>query len=225
MANELIFGGASGQSLYLVLLNATGQFFNSVTPGFEAFNGANYANYDTALTEQGTTGIYLATPPTLAVGTYRFIVKQYISAGSPAQADAVVGGGGFDWTGSALVQFPANWNSLAIDSSGNVAADVVKVSGDSVAADRMEAFFEGAVAAGSVNDAGATTTGFIGDNSLSSVDDFYNDMALVFTSGALANQSRRVDDYTGATRTFSFSSAFTSAPANGSSFVVLGRIE
>lgn len=225
MANELIFGGPSGQNLYLVLLNGTGQFHNSVTPGFEAFNGSNYANYDYALTEQGTTGIYLATPPTLALGTYRFIVKQYITPGSPSQADAVVGGGGFDWTGTALVRFPDNWNALVIDASGNVAADVVEISGDATAADQAESFFEGAITAATVNDAGASTTAFIGASSLSSVDDFYNGMALVFTNGALANQTRKIDNYVGATRTFSFASAFTSAPANGSSFVILGLIE
>lgn len=224
MANEIIFGGGSGQALYLIILNGTSQFFNTVTPGFEAFNGSNYANYDHALTEQGTTGIYLATPPTLAVGAYRFIVKQQVG-GAVAQSDPVVGGGAFDWTGTALVQFPANWNTLVIDASGNVAADVVEISGDSVAADRAEAFFEGAVAAATVNDASATTTSFIGASSLSSVDDFYNNMALTFTSGALANQTRKITDYVGATRTFTFSTAFTSAPANGSSFVILGRIE
>lgn len=224
MANEIIFGGGSGQTLYLVLLNGTSQFFNTVTPGFEAFNGANYANYDTVLTEQGTTGIYLASAPALAVGTYRFLVKQQVGA-AVAQSDPVIGGGGFDWTGTALVQFPSNWNSLVIDATGNVAADVNKLTGDSTAASRAKSFFTGAVGVGTVNDAGATTTQFIGDSGLSSVDNYYVGMALVFTSGALINQTRKVTSYAGATRTFGFTTAFTSAPANGSSFVVLGRIE
>lgn len=225
MANELIFAGPSGLNAYLTLHNITGQFFNTVTPGFENFTGGNYANYDIAFTEQGTTGIYLATVPTLALGAYRFVVKQYITPASPVQADAVLGGGGFDWTGSALVQQPANYGAMVIDASGNVAADVVEISGDATAADRAEAFFEGAIAVGTVNDASATTTSFIGSAGFSAVDDFYNGMSLVFTSGALANQVRRVNDYVGATKTFSFSVAFTSAPANGSSLIVLGRIE
>jgi hypothetical protein len=224
MANELIFGGASGQTLYYVLLNATSQFFNTVTPGFEAFNGANYANYDNALTEQGTTGIYLGTPPSIVLGTYRFLVKQQVGA-SPAQGDPIIGGGSFEWTSTALVNFPANWNSLVIDASGNVAADVVEISGDSAAADRLEALFEGAVIPGSVNDAGATTTVFIAAAGLSAVDDYYNGMALSFTNGTLAGQTRKVTDYAGATRTFTFAQAFTSAPANGATFVLLGRIE
>jgi hypothetical protein len=47
-------------------------------------------------------------------------------------------------------------------------------------------------------------------------------MVLVFTSGALAGIDRRITGYTGATRTFAFSTAFPAAPANGDRFIVCG---
>lgn len=77
---------------------------------------------------------------------------------------------------------------------------------------------------GSVNDAGASTTVFIGDSSLSAVDDFYNGSVLVFTSGTM-RIARRITDYTGATKTFTFGTAFPAAPANGVTFDIIGRIE
>jgi len=73
---------------------------------------------------------------------------------------------------------------------------------------------------GTVNDAGATTTQFIGDSGLSAVDNFYNDMILIFTDGALAGIARPVADYVGASRTFTIDEALPSAPANGVGFAI-----
>lgn len=73
----------------------------------------------------------------------------------------------------------------------------------------------------SVNDASATTTSFV-TNLTSAVDDFYRDMQLTFTSGALAGQIRVIASYTGATKTVTLDEALTSAPANGVTFVVSG---
>ena len=79
--------------------------------------------------------------------------------------------------------------------------------------------------AGSVDDAGATTTSFIGAAGLSATNDFYNGAVLAFTSGALQGLSRRITDYVGSTRTFTFGVALPAAPANGVTFVILGYIE
>ncbi len=78
---------------------------------------------------------------------------------------------------------------------------------------------------GSVNDGSATTTGFIGDSTLSSTDDFYNNEVLVFVSGTLKGLARKITDYTGSTKTFAFTVAFPSAPANSSLFQILGKID
>lgn len=75
---------------------------------------------------------------------------------------------------------------------------------------------------GTVNDAGATTTVFIISAGFSATNDFYNGMALTFTSGTLAGLSRRVEDYVGATKTITLSNALPSAPANGVGISIVG---
>lgn len=77
---------------------------------------------------------------------------------------------------------------------------------------------------GSVNDAAATTTAFIGSAGLSATNDFYNGSVLVFTSGTLAGLARKITDYVGATKTITVADAWPSAPANGSTFLILGRM-
>lgn len=84
---------------------------------------------------------------------------------------------------------------------------------------------EGVVSADStVNDASATTTSFI-TNLTESEDDFFNDKVLVFIDGALAGQSKPIRDYNGTTKAITFDSvdAFTSAPADGDSFIILAN--
>jgi hypothetical protein len=71
-----------------------------------------------------------------------------------------------------------------------------------------------------VNDSSATTTSFV-SNLSSTVNDFWNEKVLVFTSGSLAGQSRVISDYDGATKTLTFDEGFTSAPANSSEFIIL----
>lgn len=73
---------------------------------------------------------------------------------------------------------------------------------------------------GVVNDAAATTTSFVVGGSVTT-DDFYNDQVLVFTTGALAGQSKPVLDYDGGTKTVTLSEPLTSAPANGVEFILI----
>lgn len=105
----------------------------------------------------------------------------------------------------------------ALTAGGNIKADVIAVSGDTTAADRLEAALDGTVT-GSVNDASATTTSFVTDLS-SAVNDYYNGRILTFTSGALVGQQTQITDYVGATKTVTVT-ALTSAPANAVTFVV-----
>jgi hypothetical protein len=81
-----------------------------------------------------------------------------------------------------------------------------------------------ALITGTVNDAGASTTAFITDLA-SAVDDFYSGSVLVFTSGVLTGQARRISNYDQATKTITVTPALTSAPANGVTFCIIGRIE
>jgi hypothetical protein len=74
---------------------------------------------------------------------------------------------------------------------------------------------------GSVNDASASTTQF--DSDLTNVDGFWNDTVLVFIDGDLQGQARTVDAFLNANGNFSFDAVdgWTSAPANGTNFLLL----
>jgi hypothetical protein len=71
---------------------------------------------------------------------------------------------------------------------------------------------------GTVNDASASTTAF--DTDLTGADDFWNDALIIFTSGALAGQSRPILTYVNASGRITVDEALTSAPANGVEFVI-----
>jgi hypothetical protein len=73
---------------------------------------------------------------------------------------------------------------------------------------------------GQVNDASATTTSFI-TNLASSIDDFYNSQTIHFISGTLQGQSRLVLDYDGSTKQITVEEPLSSAPANGTEFIIL----
>lgn len=55
--------------------------------------------------------------------------------------------------------------------------------------------------------------------------DHYNGAFVVFYSGALAGQSRKISDYDGTTKVLTVATAFTEAPAAGDDFLITGRSE
>ena len=71
-----------------------------------------------------------------------------------------------------------------------------------------------------VNDASATTLSFV-TNLTEASDDHYNDLTVVFTTGALTGQSRICTDYNGTTKTLTFDEAWTEAPADTDDFIIL----
>lgn len=68
-------------------------------------------------------------------------------------------------------------------------------------------------------------TTFTGVAGLSSVDGFYVDIVLVFTSGALLGIGRQVETYTGSTRSFTVSDAYPAAPSPGDQFELVGLVQ
>lgn len=68
--------------------------------------------------------------------------------------------------------------------------------------------------------AGVPTSTVVKLTAGSAVNDFYNDLQFVITSGALTGQTRTVLDYDGATTTVTVDEAFTSAPAAGVSVLI-----
>jgi len=75
-----------------------------------------------------------------------------------------------------------------------------------------------------VNDESAEATSFV-TTLTEATPDHYNGGVLVFTSGALLGQARRISDYAGDTKTITLESALTEAPADEVTFIILGRIE
>lgn len=76
---------------------------------------------------------------------------------------------------------------------------------------------------GTVNDASATTTSF--KTTLGQADDFHNGAFLLFTDGALQGQARKISDFANTDGVVTLATALTSAPADTTPFIVLGRSE
>ena len=192
-----------------------------------SIDGAAFADCSAEATEIGSTGMYYL-DLTAAEMNGDGVCVQVKTSSSGAKT-------------TQLVFYP--------EEVGDIRCDTVQISGDSTAADNLELAADGTgynlgggsvVAASvtapvtvtfagqissSVDDAAATTTSFIGAAGLNSSNDFYNGAVLAITSGTLQGIARRISDYTGSTRTFTFNTAFPAAPANGVTFIILGRIE
>ena len=100
-----------------------------------------------------------------------------------------------------------------------IAANITQISGGT---DAVSSLKKGSVSIlqGSVT-SGSTTTSIVGTGSLSTVDEFYTDRMILFTNGALEFSGRAIAAYTGSTKTFTVSPAFTSAPASSNTFIIV----
>ena len=108
MANELVILYPTGATLYAMLFDATGQIYNGST--FAAPSSASWTDYDIAMSEAATaTGIYRASMPAAAAGSYGWVVRKQAGAG-PAVTDIAVGSGEIRWTGTAEEAVPAAVN-------------------------------------------------------------------------------------------------------------------
>lgn len=100
MANEIQLAyGTTGRTLYAVVRTTVGTVWNGAA--FVAFNAADWATYDVALTEQGTSGYYVGDFPAVAAGVYDVEVRDR-AGGSPVITDPVAGSGEMYWTGTAV---------------------------------------------------------------------------------------------------------------------------
>lgn len=88
---------STGQTLYSVVHNGTGQLWNTSGVAFENFNSAHWANYVISLTEQSPTGYYSAAFPT-SIGAGKYTEVFYQGAG--ATTDPVIGSGAIYWNGT-----------------------------------------------------------------------------------------------------------------------------
>lgn len=98
MAGIIDLGGVTGKTIYFIVRNSSGQVWNGAA--FEIFNASNWATYDIAATEQGTSGYYSATfPATITAGKYTIVAHRQVG-GSPATTDPVFGVGIYYWNGT-----------------------------------------------------------------------------------------------------------------------------
>lgn len=108
MAGELqISHGVTGRTLYAVVRNSNALVWRDNAGAFEAFNAANWVDYDVILLEQGASGYYVGIFPVgiTAAGAYPVEVRHQTGASpnvSPA-TDPVVGTALYQWSGSAVV--------------------------------------------------------------------------------------------------------------------------
>ncbi len=105
-------------------------------------------------------------------------------------------------------EMDASWVHVKIEQSGVIDPVDIQIGTDGRPSGTVQA------------DAGNSTTAFKTDLA-SSVDNFWKDCLIVFTSGALEGQVKKVNGFAGATKIITVGSAFTGAPAAGDRFVLV----
>ena len=218
MAGEVqIAYGVTGKTVYFTVRTSTATIWNG--SAFEAYNASNVADYDTAMSEQGASGVYAGTfSGSSEAGSYNVTVRER-AGGSPAESDAIIGSGPLHWTGSAVL---GAFNAAA------TTVDVGKISGDATAADNLERMLEG-VQTGAVDTAtlSASTTVFETDLTEAS-DDHYNNQAIVWGAGATnAGLTFYITDSEGTTTNSNNKVKLTvqtmpNVPGNGNVFEIIG---
>ena len=102
--------------------------------------------------------------------------------------------------------------------TNQVTADVTAISGDSTAADNLEASLETLVLGTAT---GSPTTTTMPDSALTeATNDHYNGRVIIWRTGVLAGQATDITAYNGTTKTFTFT-ATTDAPGAGDAYVIV----
>ena len=126
---------------------------------------------------------------------------------------------GGEWQGvSTFIDVPTSNSETIADDVWDEALSGHNVGGSTGKALRQ--IKDGTVSAeAEIDDVSPTATVFA-TNLPEAVDDFYNDVSMVFVNGALTGQSRTILSYEGATKTITLDEALTSIPANGDEFII-----
>jgi hypothetical protein len=122
-------------------------------------------------------------------------------------------------------------NTTHISGTAQTGSDVGAKTGFKLAADgldaivKMKALLDGTPSGEIATDADPRTTTAFETTLAEATDDHYNGAFIVFYSGALIGQSRKISDYDGTTKVVTVATAFTEAPAVGDDFLIIGRSE
>lgn len=207
----LRFVGTSGKTLVATLERVSdGYFWNPTASAWQ--NAPSFANKSISLTEGTSENLGSYAGSASGLGDAQEVIVRIHDTGASNQT---IG----------------EQEILVVNGLEVLEGDVIYR--DMIAARNSQLFFHGALVSGNVNDAAAAASGFKGNSGLSSSDNWYVGSVLSFTgntssgSTLAANEgiARRITGYVGATRAFSFATSFPAAPANGDTFVILGRID
>lgn len=115
------------------------------------------------------------------------------------------------WSATGMIGFGGRVRLVNFDlETATQSVNMTQISGDSTAADKLEAWMDGATT--NTVASGSTTTN-VNTDLTEATDDHYNGMVIVFTSGACAGQSRMITDYNGTTKALTVFPALTDTPS------------
>lgn len=99
MPESIQFTHTSGEDLYANVRDSSSDIWNESS--FETYDSDNYTNYDIALTEQGISGVYVGSFPSVDAGLYSVVVYERPGP-SPKEGDDSLGAYSVLWDGTAL---------------------------------------------------------------------------------------------------------------------------
>jgi len=215
-----VFGiahNATGKTLYAHIRDRDGKIYDTTLTTYVTYATANIANYDVAMTEQGTASrFYTATFPGSIEGMYSVCAYEQ-AGGSPAEGDTYAGGAVIEWNGTLINSVIAN------------GVDVALVANSTAAATSLSRMARSLVTSTVIADGSNTATTFK-TNLSETQTDYYGDSnggnVLAFIEGANnVGQTRRITAYNGTTKFVTVESAFDATPTASDEFILLGRIE
>lgn len=116
MADEIQVQDVTGLTLYAQVrksLDPT-KILSTVASAFVTFSSADWLNYDIAMTEQGSSGLYLGTIPSYA-GSGVFSVTSYAQSGvSPAESDLAIATGNITYNAAGTDLIISDKDELAL---------------------------------------------------------------------------------------------------------------
>jgi len=130
-------------------------------------------------------------------------------------------GGDFANCTNSATELANGWYKVTL-TSAEMAYDLVAFKAIKAGADKVNLLIttDGFPVATVATDAGNGAASFKTDRT-EATDNYWNDCWLMFVSGDLAGQVKRVTDYVGSTKVITLESALTGTPADGDRFVLI----
>ncbi len=213
---EILAAYPTGNTLYFLVTDSSGEYWDNVANGFEAYDAGSIGDYDVPMTEDGAVGIYRGTYPphaNMVTGTYDVTVKER-AGGSPAVSDIAVAVASYTWDGTTL----------------RLLSDIGAINTDAGSVTRFKRSIDAVITGEVVADGTNSTTEFDTDLTTENAN-YYGDgdggLVIAFIQGTTNQyQTRRIiaSVTAGAETRITLESALDAVPSAADEFVVLGRI-